>query len=126
MTQMIPLAIHDDAHFIIQAEDGTISLTWQHLTLHLQVEQFAIVARALRGYDMASQDTLTKPLIALVWVDHRMVQCWLARVGMNMCPHALCILLALIEQAYQVLGGETRTQHPVVPYVAFAPTMTLN
>jgi hypothetical protein len=122
--QMIPIAVRDDRHFIAKSDEDTILLNWQRLAVRFQVEEFMAIARALQSYDPSSRTSLMNPLITLVWVDQRMVQCWLVRIGLNLCPYALSILMVMIEHAYQVLQHGAAV-HTLVPYTT-GPTEALN
>lgn len=103
---MIPLASHDDHHFIGQCEHGTLHLTWGRVMLSLHPDELLLIALTLRRYNLESRADISRPGIVLLWYDQDTAQLWLARAGLLLDAEMLAILLQLIADTSKCIVGE--------------------
>ncbi len=122
---MIPVATHDDRHFISQCEHGTLHLTWDRLLLSFHRDEVLFIAHTLDRYDLHSCRTLTAPGVVLVWSeDEDIGHIWLAQVGLTICANELAVLLTLFAQTRQMLTRPLppmKDQHDLVHLAAYRP-----
>jgi hypothetical protein len=119
-TQFTTLAESNDFRHILQCEHGAIHLSWDLVTLYLNLGEFERLADLLeQGTRLAAPATLAEqPCLLIYKEEHTYYQLWIRNVAVNLTPVDFLILVDMVQVAFrtvtrrQVLGAAGAPDEP--------------
>lgn len=99
-TQFTTLAESNDFRHILQCEHGTIHLSWDLVTLYLNLSEFEHLANLLeRGTCLAESSKITESPCILSYKKEGYYQVWVRNIALNLTPADFLLLVDLVRVA---------------------------
>ena len=102
-TQITTLARSNDFRYILQCEHKTIHLSWDLVTLYLNLSEFErLVGLLEQGTRLVKPTKLTESRCMVIYREQGFYQVWVRNVGVNLTPVDFRIFLDMARSALKV------------------------
>lgn len=115
-TQFVPLTKSNDFRYILRCEHGAIYLTWDLVTVYLNLREFEGLARLLdQGTYLAESSKIVEMGCILIYSEQGYYRLWIQNIAISLKPVEFLILADMVRVALKGVQEKQITAPAATP-----------